>query len=131
MKNDELPKLLFIVVVLFIVFGIVSLSRWLDMPFDVIAKSLFFELFALMIAMFAIVLKIKMDISLRWGVPVFVAAVYTGLTPVINYNAVPFHSEAFRVDAEFYGQSWFHVMVVTSIVVIGYGVLWYKHKRFW
>ncbi|OCH69974.1 hypothetical protein A6E00_08535 [Vibrio diabolicus] len=131
MKNDELPKLLFIGVVLFIVFGIVFLSRWLDMPFDVIAKSLFFELFALMIAMFAIVLKIKMDISLQWSVPVFVAAVYMGLTPVINYNAVPFHSEAFRVDAEFYGQSWFHVMVVTSIVVIGYGLLWYKHKRFW
>ncbi|EHK7406848.1 hypothetical protein I6Z00_004646 [Vibrio parahaemolyticus] len=129
MKNDELPKLLFIVVVLLVVLGMVFFSRWLDMPFDVVAKFIFSELLAVIVAISAIALKIKMDISLQWSVPVFVAAVYIGLTPLINYNAVPFHNEAFRLDAEFYGQSWFHLMVVTLIVVIGYGLLLYKHKR--
>ncbi|MCZ6314209.1 hypothetical protein [Vibrio parahaemolyticus] len=46
MKNDELPKLLFIVVVLLVVLGMVFFSRWLDMPFDVIAKFIFSELLA-------------------------------------------------------------------------------------
>ncbi len=131
MKDDELTKWLLSLVALFVLLGIAFLSSLLDVPFDVIAKSIFLELFAVMVAMSAIFLKIKMDISLQWSVPAFVAAVYMGLTPLMNYDAVPFHSEAFRVDAEFYGQSWFHLMVVTLIVVIGYGLLWYKHKRSW
>ncbi len=131
MKDDELTKWLLSLVALFALLGIAFLSSLLDVPFDVIAKSIFLELFAVMVAMSAIFLKIKMDISLQWSVPAFVAFVYMGLTPLMNYNAVPFHSEAFRVEAEFYGQSWFHLMVATLIVVIGYGLLWYKHKRSW
>ncbi len=129
MGNDKWQKLLGMAMIVFAVLGAFFLSRWLvSIPFDVIAKSLILEVFAVMLAMSAIALKITMDISLQWTIPVFVAAVYMGLTPLINYSAVPFHREDFRVDAEFYGQPWFHFMVVTLIAIIGYGLIWHNRQ---
>ncbi|WCZ04716.1 hypothetical protein [Vibrio parahaemolyticus] len=79
MKNDELPKLLFIVVVLLVVLGMVFFSRWLDMPFDVIAKFIFSELLAVIVAISAIALKIKWTYR-SMECPCLCGGVYMGLT---------------------------------------------------
>ncbi|EGQ7796002.1 hypothetical protein I6Y99_005220 [Vibrio parahaemolyticus] len=131
MKDDELAKLLCIAIILFAGFGIASLSSLLDVPFGVMMDSILLELIPVIIAGICIALKIKEGVSLQWGVPVFVATIYLGLIPLMNYKAVPFHSDALRFEPEFYGQSWFHFMVFALIVVSGYGLLWYKHKHSW
>jgi hypothetical protein len=131
MKDNELEKWLFFLVILFGLLGIASIAQWFDVPFEVMVKSVFIELLTLAIVVGVIALRIKEYVSLSWGVPVLAAAIYSGFTPIMNYKAVPFHSDALRFEPEFYGQSWFHFLVVGMLIFIGYGVLWYKHKHSW
>ncbi|MGR5298461.1 hypothetical protein ACPV5U_23565 [Vibrio mediterranei] len=129
--KDELMKLLFIGVVLSAVIGVIFLSRWFDVPLSVMMHSVFIELFALAIAAVAIMLRVKENLSFLWTSPLFIAAVYSGFTPLMNYKAMPFHNEILKLPPEFYGQSWFHISVIVLILFIGYGLIFYKYRNSW
>lgn len=131
MKDDELIKMLFIGVISLAGVGVIFLSRWFDIPISVMVSAVLIELFALVVAVIAIVLRVKEDISLQWFSPLFVAIVYSGFTPLMNYKSVPLHSEALKFTPEFYGQSWFHITVVMAVLSIGYGLIFYKQKNSW
>ena len=58
-KDDELIKMLLIGVISLAGVGVIFLSRWFDIPISVMVSAVLIELFALVVAVIALVWRVK------------------------------------------------------------------------
>ncbi len=111
--------------------GLYTLSDWFDVPFLVMGKVCIALLLTLCLFGMVYFFQSKFYLSGKWFYPALVSMAYLGFTPLINYKSVPFHSNVIKNDPAFYGQGWFHFLIVILILLIGYGVIFYKQRTRW
>lgn len=131
MRQDDFMNFVYFMLVLLFFAGLYSLSDWLDVPLLVVSKVCITQLFTLCLFLGIYFLQGKFDLSGKWFYPALGTIVYLGFTPLINYKSVPFHSNVIKYDPAFYGQGWFHFLIVLLILLVGYGLIFYKQKIRW
>lgn len=128
MKSEDFIKLGFIVVALIIFSSLYLLSTWMDVPFVVKSKVIAMQLVTFALIGGAFALYLYQDISGWFFSPLIVMNSYIGFIPLMNYKSVPFYSEAIIHTPAYFGQMWFHGLMVFGILFIGYALIFYRQK---
>ena len=126
MKKIKEAPLVWVIVVgfsgyfLFIANGF---SGWLSIPFDVALDMLIIQTVT-----FTLVVLALLNVELRsYFCPVAIASFYFSFAPLFEYFGHSFGGETLL--SPFWAQMGFHIVIAIVILVLGYGVAYWKGSR--